>query len=701
MSVQLSPSSTSNTVAKLLETAQQLETQLNSLETTSDEANQLRIPLCETLSDILLTEPSSAVENDVPGRLWRHCFYNRIGPLRAIIAKHQRKHLDATKLQKNLQVFLAESVTFYEFLLDRLWNKITHHDDEGESKDTSVTESPNVLPCLYLCYIHLGDLYRYSQQIPRAQESYTRAARLGPGHGHAYNQLAVTHQDAPVVAFYWYARALLAQTHVFATASGNLQRLLVSNRETLPPSEPQINSSKIFLAHLIDLHYRLTQEQENTLEPVLEQRMQELEALLENSALGDALLCKLVVIHAFSVTQTNGTMAKIANYRFGIQLAKRILKQKRTSQRLLLPFGLLAEYCISLPSSEVDDGRASFWEHFCDVWNLLVSVNDVSTADAQVEPYEYVKLRGFAPFCHFLNLPKDGYLAPEQAVAFYTTLMEGAATPETGTVASTNPDENKIKIARILRLGRTLAENTEFSVQMLQHNELAWIEQVNDDNDDIMGDDAEDVLVYRQSDGDGPELLMPTTLLASNESAPKLVPGTAATPSADTINIKEGFANTMKPDTESRIMANASNTEPVSTSMAEKSKDVVMGGTENEICSNTIVPQIVQPPPGFNLPFQTHGATGRSSVAPFKNGKSLDLHGDPKAFQTSNPFATSLWGANAMHGGLFDPFYGEEEHEFLSQTAMRIDGIPLLDSGLLNSIFSDDSPRKTQNPFAT
>jgi hypothetical protein len=99
------------------------------------------------------------VQKDVLGRLWRHCFYSRIGPQRARIAKEKRKQQQqgqqgqqqqqvsttnsnaAAKLEKNLYFFLQEAVTLYEYLVEKLQSKLSNDKSTATSGTASASAS--------------------------------------------------------------------------------------------------------------------------------------------------------------------------------------------------------------------------------------------------------------------------------------------------------------------------------------------------------------------------------------------------------------------------------------------------------------------------------------------------------------------------------------------------------------------------------
>ena len=253
-----------------LDRAAKLEQQLSSLSATNgaeSAASGIRVNLCELLSDIMLTDCSFSLRKDVSGRMWRHCFYGRIGELRARISKDRGR---VRKLQKNgttagqdldalngrmknsennLKQFIIEAVKLYNYLIDQLQGRLLPHltcktqsqsqsSQESTSSKTRENIDPGVVPTLHKLFIHLGDLHRYSNAYSASEEAYLKASYLAPGKGNPYNQLAVIAQlkesagshPLPAVALYWYCRSLLAVHDSFETSRSNLERLLVANK---------------------------------------------------------------------------------------------------------------------------------------------------------------------------------------------------------------------------------------------------------------------------------------------------------------------------------------------------------------------------------------------------------------------------------------------------------------------------------------
>jgi hypothetical protein len=315
------------------------------------QVNHYRSQLCEKLCDLILYEPSMAqAPFDAVGRLWRHCFYERIKRTRARIQKEKKKRTTPNnnnnsssshqqqQFQDSLHIFLREGVTLFDYLCDRMQKKLLpseqqEREEESETPHSVLVHDRNqdkrgIVACLHRLYVHLGDLHRYAEKYPSASAAYWTAAHLGPGIGHSYNQLAVVAQvqqqqqqnSAAMISVYWYARALAATVEPFGTAHANLQRLLALNREWIqnqnhpqPGAPVQLagNASRWFLAQFVDLIHSVLfatlASSSSQPEPINHQfynRLGEageaLASLLRASTLGDSLICKLVAILAFA-----------------------------------------------------------------------------------------------------------------------------------------------------------------------------------------------------------------------------------------------------------------------------------------------------------------------------------------------------------------------------------------------------------------
>ena len=221
-----------------LSRAAALESDLSEAK-SEEKASRLRIQLCEVLSDVILSNPELSLRKDCFGRLWRSCFYARIGELRSRISREKRRkksQASLDNLETTLKTFLKEGVTLYKYLVEQYEVKLLPSESQDENE---ALYADGVVAGLHRILIYLGDLYRYASSYPKAQECYEQAAKLAPSKGNPYNQMAVVAQlkqpDQPLscVALFYYARSLLATHDPFPTSKGNLERLLEQNREWL------------------------------------------------------------------------------------------------------------------------------------------------------------------------------------------------------------------------------------------------------------------------------------------------------------------------------------------------------------------------------------------------------------------------------------------------------------------------------------
>lgn len=511
---------------------------------SDDQASKLRMRLCEILSDIILTDPHFSIRHDCIGRLWRNCFYSPIGVLRQRTAREKRKKgPNVVKYEKMLTHFLSEAITLYDYLMSQYHSKLLESDPRSLSltpgsqsqsqSQSSITDSQpiatkdptGVVPGLFRMYIHVGDLYRYQSNYTKSQTFYAKASRLSPGAGNPYNQLAVVAQlkdtAAPLntVALYWYARSLLTTHEPFEISKANLARLFQSNRDwfhkqDLPDATSgsggggrelakvqRTKASHHFLSQFVDLHFSFFQGiipttgittnniNEDDKNPALndEEVVGQMEAvlgpftdLLRASAFGDALLCKMVAICAFSEVYNNSNsnatesrsgptttmlLARTFTLAIGACLAERVVaglnKIKEQAEnmeqsngagkavpsvRLLLPLLLICEFVEHAPM--IDDNQRmstlakslchktqdSFWQNVAEVMNTLTSllkgpllsasgISNSSTGKSltKLSLKEFSNLIGYSPFQPFLNdsmeaSRKDGFASIKEAV---------------------------------------------------------------------------------------------------------------------------------------------------------------------------------------------------------------------------------------------------------------------------------------------
>ena len=367
--------------------AQDLEAQLDQMPTADRGQQQLRTPLCEAFSNLIIRDPRFAVQHNIASRMWTKCFYSRIEPWRRRIARDQRRGVDASRTQEALTLFITEGCTLYQYLIQKLQetlakkhglstiaedsnNNNSFSQDDSSSVVTSVASPPDqqqhtqgIVALLAAFHVNLGDLFRYAGNLKKAQVTYHMAATLAPGRGQAFNQLAVLCQlkekeGSPLsaVALYWYTRALLVSQEPFVTAKSNLTRLFASNHQWLQEErkdgpgditkDPQSFSSKRrFLGMFVDLHYQFFQGMgndttTNTFDAITK-RLQQIKTVmdclpsfLQASSFSDALLVKLIVIHSFSecfvdrerdsLLELNMVLARVATYALGLCLTEQV-----------------------------------------------------------------------------------------------------------------------------------------------------------------------------------------------------------------------------------------------------------------------------------------------------------------------------------------------------------------------------------------
>ncbi|CAB9516977.1 Protein SMG7 [Seminavis robusta] len=573
--VSLSPAGYSKEQLKKVEN---LEAQLEQLPSkkSDDQASRLRMRLCEVVSDIILTDPLFALQHDCIGRLWRSCFYGPIGTLRSRISREKRKKgPNVAKLEKSLKHFLGEAITLYEYLITQYHGKLvpSQHDPTmtpnsqdsssqnsflaTDSQAASPSRNPaGVVPGLFRMNIHMGDLYRYESNYHKASTHYNNAAKLSPGRGNPYNQLAVVAQlkdtAAPLnaVALYWYARSLLTTHEPFEISKANLNRLFQSNRDWFhkQPTPTVVDSgaremvksqrtvaSRHFLSQFVDLHFSFFQGIQGTASINNEQQqpnnntealkdddvVKQMQALLTPcgvllgaSAFGDALLCKMVVICAFSeayhpqglseqTIQETEILSRIFTLAFGACLAERaavglakIQDQPEKmgnpgkappSVRLLLPLLLVCEYMESRPINVHDTASfspetrefcdttvESFWQKMIEVMNILTNLRGPLGLDSVVggETWEnsclseFSSCVGYSPFEGFLHDPRassreDGFASVEEAADVLELTQQESQESQGTQQESSTVEEYKVKVARVLAFGDRMAASND------------------------------------------------------------------------------------------------------------------------------------------------------------------------------------------------------------------------------------------------
>ena len=117
-------------------------------------ASKLRTKLCEHYCEVLLCDPDFALRRDVPSRLWKACFYNRINELRSRATKERGRmkksikrsdkdaagrHRQAVEdVERSLKKFLGEAMALYNYLISQYEQKLLNAvdgDDDDEEDD--------------------------------------------------------------------------------------------------------------------------------------------------------------------------------------------------------------------------------------------------------------------------------------------------------------------------------------------------------------------------------------------------------------------------------------------------------------------------------------------------------------------------------------------------------------------------------------
>lgn len=730
-----------------------LEEQLANLGSSNDDqACKCRAHLCEILSDILVASPSLALETDCFGRLWKNCFYNPIDAWRARVAREKRKQRPSLKQTvAGYKSFISESIRLYDYFVHQYLSKLVPPSSQDRVTSTSQQSAQGsftqdsslgstltvaskqesldgVVPGLYRLYIYLGDLHRYDEAYNKAEKFYTNAAKLAPGRGNPYNQLAVVAfaKEAHCVALYWYARSLLATHEKFTTSSSNLVRLFGTNREYLREhsrdSKPTVlvqniskkssndssmvraqkaAASKSCLAHFVDFHYDLYQQNETKVSPedeaIMHSKMHaiiaSLDSLLQVSGLSDGLLAKIVVINTFSLERArtesqNDVCRRLCKeflFRLGSTLSERVqtllcksLEKASPSKpapaiRLLLPLEILVEFVEA--SMEVDansdmqsyeTAHDDFWRNVATVGSLVQKIVDgykverhsvVMTQDSR-PPYvlkEYELLRGYRPFSVLDQEydSEDGFLDPDSAIDALE-LSPSSATQESGTSTGGNSvEENKSKLLRMLDICKRFSLSSSHAPIAVNEDGMYIFQLVSDcGNEEMMDvgsgengpeDDCMASGPFESSiEDDAGDVVLYQVNVSGNGPALLVPDSVVAGKAAPENNASSESTVVGVPSFESKQPTKKSEAEIVN----KKCPQPPAGGTDSEttvIKGPSSFPQGIKPPPGF---------AAEALIAPPMNEQipaPLIPHMDVsrvnmESFASPSPYTTSILG---------------------------------------------------------
>jgi tetratricopeptide (TPR) repeat protein len=775
--------------------AAKLEDELSMLPPKTSESKKaaLRVQLCELYSDMLLHDPHYAARKDSLNRLWRNCFYGHISELRRRLAKEEKiKSPKVTEINRNFTSFLEEAIKLYDYLVREYSEKLTTGMASSQaslsaanmlsSQDSEVPPTPSssmlgVVNNLFRMYIHMGDLYRYSKDNDAAEKCYHKASKLAPGKGNPYNQMAVVaalkDTSAPLscLAFFYYARSLLAVDDPFETARSNLMRLLEQNRvwlvqtpvDVIPTGIPtkkatqelqrlkKSAASKRCLANFVDLHYDFVESMDLSELEVIQKFSKLLDTfreLVAVSAFGDSLLMKMAAVNAFSVTSGKEGLARTFTLRFGAMLGERLeatlakstesQTTKEPSVRLLSPFMLLAEYCLGfswsnmddlseLVGTEAQDAESAFWTQVAAVANLVERL--VEDGHVVSMPRDYDGLRGYKPFCDFIESPVDVYVTPEDAVRALG--LDQSQTPASTT---TSQEETRVKLAHFMKIVsrangakvmKTRGSYVLFSSTPVDNEEEEDAPVVMDDSPVVVPeketpksvvesspvpseeelDEAGDVLMYKPSgkDGSGPALLVPGAFLLNilETKAPSPVATRGGPPAGTGVDIESLLGHQTAP------------------APPELTAESLTDPMDEDV---HVAPQVLRQPPGLSRPrglLQEPPPGFASPMAePYQRPGGQQHFGPPPGYyqppplppgfsppvqptmydslynypiQTANPFYNPLQPLSIGNNNFF------QGSEFLND----LEGTSFLDKSLLDQLWSDDSSKVSKNPFLT
>lgn len=189
---------------------------------------------------ILLTDVQFALDNKIELELWNCAFKEHIDSFRSII-KERKNNNEKSEIQAKLFMFLDASIGFYFQLLQEFCDiydlDLPYHGKArqlgmiSKQKNALSERNPKFDSCLYICQdclVHLGDLARYRNEMQQAHAFYMLAAKILPGNGQPYNQLAIlaSAKNDMLYAVFYYCKSISVPNQ-FPAAASNLQKTFV------------------------------------------------------------------------------------------------------------------------------------------------------------------------------------------------------------------------------------------------------------------------------------------------------------------------------------------------------------------------------------------------------------------------------------------------------------------------------------------
>lgn len=749
---------------KELERLHGLEEQLKTAR--RETVQPLRAKVVETCSDMLLNNPTFSSLNDILSRMWTNSIYKYISELRAHSSKSKKKgdSKSMREIEKHMKGFCSQTCGLYHELVkkyEELLSQATSCDDDnGESQESMVKWRACVM-ILFKMLIQLGDLYRYLKDFAKAENSYEKAAKLGPGIGNSYNQLAVAVQSKggkiqmSSLALYYYVRSSCSVHASFPES--NMDRLFKENRAWLekypednagvPTKSAQQQRAKAqrnaasqrFLAKFVDLHCDLRSKDVIGFPKRCDLTLKSLSELMEIGAIGDQLLCKLVVINSFAASKD--ILGRVLCLKFGTVVADQVstaLAATKKSEQLSSVRGLLAllfvcEYEINLdePSNRnkfFHDALSHFWRGVCTAVNHLIRNQDKFDElfdDDEIQmltPKEYDEMKGFGPFLDFISLDAP-FVTPEEAALIIS---------ESESNQSPSIFDARVKLARLLSLtksviGTKIKENSDGTYREFSDEEPAIIYEVDacsdDDSEEEVKDEVKDeptfdkysekeeyttaqpedeggdVIVYKQT-GSGPALLVPGALLMNTGGS-----STASHPPAISISVPPKVPQFAPPHISEQKMS-----QPIATHFMVAAPPATPIGM---IPPSSFLPPQQQPmaiPVG--IPIQTQSSIGLQPPLQMSPQRLAHMNpppglspppgfGSPPGFgfhqQQQHPAINAFLPTPPSRGPLY------QSTNFSAQKPQEDPAAAYLDSSLLESLAWMDDQKKSvsSNPFLT